>query len=142
MNGALGHLGGADLQVDHIGIVVRDLEQGKAMVETLFGLSVAEALDARASLGVKTVFYRFANLSLELLEPSDEEGRHRRLGEQNVRIEHICFRVDDIEQAAAELGERGAEWSTPTSVPVGDRLVRFSTPASTGGVIYQLLQQR
>lgn len=140
MNAASAHLG-SDLQIDHIGIVVRDLEEAKAMIETLFGLSVAEALDARAHLGVNTVFYRFANLSLELLEPSDEVGRRRRLGDDNVRIEHICFRVDDIEQAATDLGERGAEWSTPADVPVGDRLVRFSAPDSTGGVIYQLLQQ-
>ena len=133
---------GRDLQIDHIGIVVRDLEQAKTMIESLFGVSVAEALDARASLGVTTVFYRFANLSLELLEPSDEAGRQRRLGEESVRIEHICFRVDDIERAAADLGKHGAEWSTPTAVAVGDRLVRFSTPESTGGVVYQLLEQR
>jgi methylmalonyl-CoA epimerase len=133
--------GGRDLHIDHVGIVVRDLEQAKAMIEALFGLTVAEALDARASLGVSTVFYRFGNISLELLEPSDEDGRRRRLGEQDVRIEHICFRVDDIEQAAAALAARGADWSTPTAVPVGDRLVRFSTPESTGGVVYQLLEQ-
>jgi methylmalonyl-CoA epimerase len=132
---------GAELEVDHVGIVVRDLAQAKQTLETLFGLTVAEELDARDRLGVRTVFYRLANISIELLEPSDEQGREARLGDQHVRIEHICFRVDDIEQAAASLSRRGAEWSTDGAVPVGDRMVRFSTPESTGGVIYQLLEQ-
>jgi methylmalonyl-CoA epimerase len=130
-----------ELEVDHIGIVVRDLAEAKATIETLFGLTVAEELDARERLGVRTVFYQLGNISIELLEPSDELGRAARLGEERVRIEHICFRVDDIEQAAANLSERGARWSTEAAVPVGDRMVRFSTPESTGGVIYQLLEQ-
>jgi methylmalonyl-CoA/ethylmalonyl-CoA epimerase len=116
---------GGQLQVDHVGIVVRDLDDAKATIEALFGLKVAEELDARDVLGVKTVFYHLGNISIELLEPSDEEGR-----------------VDDIDSAAAELSARGAAWATPEAVAVGDRMVRFSRPDSTGGVVYQLLEQR
>jgi catechol 2,3-dioxygenase-like lactoylglutathione lyase family enzyme len=134
-------MSGRELQVDHVGIVVRDLEDAKATIEALFGLTVAEELDARDVLGVRTVFYHLGNISIELLEPSDEVGRRRRLGGERVRVEHICFRVDDIGAAAAELSARGAAWSTPDAVPVGDRLVRFSQPDSTGGVVYQLLEQ-
>jgi methylmalonyl-CoA/ethylmalonyl-CoA epimerase len=129
------------LHVDHVGIVVKDLEQATAILARLFGIEVDEALDARDRLGVKTVFYNLANISIELLEPADDQGRAARLGDDEARIEHICFRVDDIEQAAADLTERGARWASDAPVPVGRRLVRFSAPESTGGVMFQLLQQ-
>jgi methylmalonyl-CoA epimerase len=137
MTGAPGNQG---LHVDHIGIVVRDLAQATAMLGHLFGLEVDEVLDARDRLGVQTVFYHLANMSLELLEPADEQGRAARLGEDEARLEHICVRVADIAQAARELSERGARWTTEGAVPVGRRLVRFSDPESTGGVMFQLLQ--
>jgi methylmalonyl-CoA epimerase len=129
------------LHVDHVGIVVRDLERATAMLAGLFGIEVDEAIDARDRLGVKTVFYNLANISIELLEPADEQGQAARLGEDEARIEHICVRVDDIEQAAHDLSERGARWASDAAVPVGRRLVRFSAPESTGGVMFQLLQQ-
>jgi hypothetical protein len=56
-----------ELHVDHVGIVVRDLEQATAVLARLFGIEVDEALDARDRLGVKTVFYNLANISIELL---------------------------------------------------------------------------
>jgi methylmalonyl-CoA epimerase len=129
------------LHVDHVGIVVRDLEQATAILARLFGIEVDEALDARDRLGVKTVFYNLANISIELLEPADEQGRAARLGDDEARIEHVCLRVDDIEQEAQDLTERGARWASDAPVAVGRRLVRFSVPESTGGVMYQLLQQ-
>lgn len=129
------------LHIDHVGIVVRDLAQATATLARLFGIEVDEALDARDRLGVKTVFYNLANISIELLEPADDQGRAARLGDDEVRIEHICLRVEDIEQAAHDLTERGARWASDAPVPVGRRLVRFSVPESTGGVMYQLLQQ-
>jgi methylmalonyl-CoA epimerase len=132
--------GNQGLHVDHVGIVVRDLAQATAMLASLFGLEVDEALDARERLGVKTVFYNLANISIELLEPADEQGLAARLGEDEARIEHICVRVEDIAQAARDLSERGARWATEEAVPVGRRLVRFSDPDSTGGVMFQLLQ--
>lgn len=131
----------AELHVDHVGIVVRDLEQTAATLQRLFGLEIDEAIDVRERLGVKTAFYHLANISIELLEPDDEQGREARLGDAAARIEHICLRVDDIGQAANDLSDRGARWSSDEPVPVGRRLVRFSVPESTGGVIFQLLQQ-
>jgi methylmalonyl-CoA/ethylmalonyl-CoA epimerase len=129
------------LHVDHVGIVVRDLEQATATLARLFGIEVDEALDARDRLGVKTVFYNLANISIELLEPADDQGRATRLGDGEARVEHVCLRVDDIERAAQDLTERGARWASDAPVAVGRRLVRFSVPESTGGVMYQLLQQ-
>jgi methylmalonyl-CoA epimerase len=132
--------GNNGLHVDHIGVVVRDLRQATAMLAGLFDLEIDEAIDARDRLGVKTVFYHLGNISIELLEPADEQGRAARLGEDEARIEHICVRVGDIAQAAQDLTERGARWTTDEAVPVGTRLVRFSDPDSTGGVMFQLLQ--
>jgi methylmalonyl-CoA epimerase len=132
--------GNVGTHIDHVGIVVRDLAQATAMLANLFGLEVDEAIDARERLGVKTAFYHLANMSIELLEPADEQGRAVRLGEDEARIEHICVRVDDIAQAAGDLSERGARWTTDGAVPVGRRLVRFTDPDSTGGVMFQLLQ--
>lgn len=132
--------GNEGLRLDHVGIVVRDLAQAKAMLASLFGLQVDEQIDARERLGVTNVFYHLANISIELLEPADEQGRSARLGEDQARIEHICVRVGDIAQAAQDLSDRGARWITEEAVPVGNRLVRFSDPESTGGVMYQLLE--
>jgi len=51
MNGSSDSVG-AELEVDHVGIVVRDLAQAKQTLETLFGLTVAEELESNAFVRV------------------------------------------------------------------------------------------
>jgi methylmalonyl-CoA/ethylmalonyl-CoA epimerase len=122
-------------RIDHIGIVVADLQAHVAQLEAL-GLSLGRSNPGAASLAL---YYPCDDTSVELIEVSDPAARAARLprGEQ-ARIEHIAFEVDDLEQVRAHLEARGIEVSWPP-FRSGPAQMIWTTAETSGGVQYQFL---
>lgn len=126
-----------ELRIDHIGIVVSDLESARASLGTTLGLTVSRevAVPGRSD---HAVFYRCGDVDIELIEVLEPTERARRLDGAAARIEHIAFQVPDLDAAIAQLGQAGVETTAP--VTLAGRLNTWTVPASSGGVMYQLVQ--
>ena len=96
-------------RLDHVAVVVRDTESALAFYSGKLGLSVASSEEV-ASPHVKLTYLDAGNAYLQLVEPLDDQSPLARwLDEHGEGLHHICFGVDDVEEAVASLSDPGTE---------------------------------
>jgi catechol 2,3-dioxygenase-like lactoylglutathione lyase family enzyme len=124
-------------RIDHVGIVVADLESHVAQLEAL-GLSLGRSSDSPES---HAEYFPCGDASVELIEVRDAEAWARRLpAGEPARIEHIAFEVDSpLEEVRDGLEARGVEVSWPPW-PSGDAMMIWTTAETSGGVQYQFMR--
>jgi len=125
-------------QIDHIGIVVDDLDEAVDFVTKTFGLEVTQRVEV-PKRKVASAFVSWGSVSIELIEHGDPALREARLGDTAARIDHIAVRVPDIEKEAERLRGLGVDTVTSAPVMVAGRRTIFLQPATADGVSYQLL---
>jgi len=127
--------------VDHFGIAVRSLEERLRFWADTLALEVG-GIETVESEGVKVAFLQAGKIRIELLEPlSAESPVGRFLDKRGEGVHHLALRVNDIEAALARLQDHGAKivGSAPRTGAGGQR-VAFLHPASTGGVLLELVE--
>ncbi|MBS1270711.1 MAG: 2-epi-5-epi-valiolone epimerase [Gammaproteobacteria bacterium] len=96
-------------RLDHVAVVVPDLDAASRVYRERLGASVSEPVPLPAH-GVTAAFVQLPNTKIELLQPLGEDSpvasfleRHSGGG-----MHHLCYEVEDIEAAARHLTGRGA----------------------------------
>jgi methylmalonyl-CoA/ethylmalonyl-CoA epimerase len=132
-------------RIDHVAIAVADRDAAAQQLQTVF------ALDARSSEHVaaqKTdVLFLHAgtddgahdDAAVELIAPAGNPTLEKFLTNRGPGLHHICFEVDDLPAALAQLKSAGVRLID--EVPrLGARghMVAFLHPSSTGGVLFEL----
>lgn len=127
--------------VDHLGIAVADLEQGKALYGGTLGLTLVFEEEVPTER-VRVAAYDGGGVRLELLASTDPEGPIARfVAKRGPGIHHVCYRVDDIRAALARLRARGIEpLGTAPRPGAGGCQVAFVHPKDAGGVLVELSQ--
>lgn len=94
--------------IDHIGIVVRSLEQAIQHWETLFGYRKNSSIVLNTRQKVRIVFLaKQDSLTIKLLEPSDPTSPVAAFARKGGGLHHICFRCDHLKEQIAELETKG-----------------------------------
>lgn len=96
-------------KLNHVAIVVPDLEAAATRYRELLGASVS-APEPLPEHGVTTVFVNLPNTKIELLHPLGEHSPIRKFLESNPAggIHHLCYEVTDILAARDRLQAAGA----------------------------------
>jgi methylmalonyl-CoA epimerase len=132
-----------DCYLDHVAIVVEDLDKSQKIYEDL-GLAFDDKREVVESQGVMTAFAPIDQRAhIELLCPHGEDGPiHQYLAKKGPGIHHLCFRVKDVVSRCAELREKGYRliYDEPTA-GANNCLINFIHPKSTGGVLIELAQK-
>jgi catechol 2,3-dioxygenase-like lactoylglutathione lyase family enzyme len=124
-------------RLDHVGVVVGDLDSRAQLLTEQFGL----APDGGADLDeLRIAFFKAGDARVELIEPLTSDGREARLAGGETRIEHISFEVDDLEETLLALTALGIEITAPPRVSAGNRSV-WTVPATSGGIMFQFQQR-
>lgn len=130
-------------QLDHVGIVVDDLEAAIAMYEQKFQMDepYREVLEEQ---NVEVVLFDVGPNHVELLRPlHPETSCGRFLEKRGPGIHHIAYAVEDIRASLAHLIESGMNVLDPEPrVGVRGSQVAFIHPKSVGGVLTEIIQQR
>jgi len=129
------------LRINHLGIAANGLDEAMARMAKLFGMT-ADHTEEVAEQKVRTAFFTVGQSTLEYLESTDPEGPIGKfLAKRGPGIHHICFEVDDIDAAVAQLLAKGVRMIdlAPRNGAHGCR-VAFIHPAETGGVLMELSQ--
>jgi methylmalonyl-CoA/ethylmalonyl-CoA epimerase len=94
--------------LNHIAIVVPDLDVASNLYRNQFGADVSDELDL-PDHGVTTVFVNLPNTKIELLHPLGTDSPIARFLEKNPDggMHHICYEVDNIDAAVEILKGSG-----------------------------------
>lgn len=125
--------------MDHIGVVVDDLEEGKRFLAEVLGLQLERALEVSA-LKRRVAFFRCGEVEIELIEDLDPDAKQRVLGGASAVVEHVALEVDDLDGTMTALSGLGVRAGLGP-LRAGGRVNLWTDPASTDGVMYQLLQK-
>lgn len=129
-------------QVDHIGIAVQDLGPAIDFYHGALGLGEAEIEDVPEQQ-VRVAILHAGETRIELLQSTSPDGPVGRfLEKRGEGIHHICFRVDNIEQALEHLRQAGARLiDERPRIGAGGRRIAFVNPRSAHGVLIELAEQ-
>jgi methylmalonyl-CoA/ethylmalonyl-CoA epimerase len=101
------------MTIDHIGIVVKSLEEGIAQWTTMFGYRPLTAPVVNSRQRVRVVFLEKAGSPLiKLIEAVDDTSTVHRFALRGGGLHHLCFRCDDLPAAVAGLRDQGARLLT------------------------------
>ena len=83
--------------IDHIGIVVRSLEDGIQQWESLFGYRRNSDIVTNTRQKVRVVFLaKRDSLPVKLVEPADEFSPISAFAGRGGCLHHMCFRCQDL----------------------------------------------
>ena len=120
------------LQVDHIGIGVNDLAATKEFYKNALGIQHLPVDEVVEEQKVKVSFFPCGDAELEFLEKNG--GRDG--------IQHVALRVDNIENAIADLMAKGIRMiDEKPRYGAGGSSIAFVHPKATGGVLLELCQR-
>ena len=130
-------------RLNHVAIVVADLERASELYRDLLGAQVSTPVDM-VEHGVTTVFVTLPNTKIELLHPLGSASPVARFLERNPDggIHHVCYEVDDILAARDRLREQGARVLGDGEPRIGahGKLVLFLHPKDFAGTLIELEQ--
>jgi methylmalonyl-CoA/ethylmalonyl-CoA epimerase len=130
-------------RLNHVAIVVPDLDSAITLYRDNFGAEVSEKI-ALPEHGVTTVFVNLPNTKIELLQPLGEDSPISRFLDRNTDggIHHLCYEVDDIISASKTLQNQGMRILGDGKPKTGahGKPVIFLHPKDTVGTLIELEQ--
>ena len=130
------------LKIDHLGIAVNSIEDGKNLWTDALGLSF-EGAETVEEQKVTTAFFPVGESEVELLESTSPDGPVAKFLEKKGQgVHHVAFRVENIEAALAELKEKGIRLIDETPRKgAGGAKIAFLHPKATNGVLVELCER-
>ena len=97
------------LKIDHLGIAVNSIEDGKKFWAEALGLHF-EGAETVTEQKVTTAFFPVGESEVELLESTSPDGPVAKFIEKKgTGFQHVAFRVENIEEALEELKGKGLQ---------------------------------
>jgi methylmalonyl-CoA/ethylmalonyl-CoA epimerase len=133
--------GAGIVKIDHIAIVVKDLDAAIELYTQTLGFRPLYR-ETIADQGVEAVGLAVGDSVIELLRPLDPDSpiaRYR--GDAETKLHHTAYQVNDINVALEDLRAQGVRLidEHPRKGAHGNSIA-FIHPKSTGGVLIELCQ--
>lgn len=130
-------------KVDHVGIAVSNLDEAVKLYKEVLGIELhgSEVVEEQK---VKVAFLPVGDTEIELLESTSPEGPIAKFIEAKGQgIQHIAFRVENIEAALEEMRSKGMRLIDEKSrYGAGGARIAFLHPKSTNGVLIELCERK
>ncbi len=127
-------------KINHVAIVVRDIEESLKFWEFALGLELHHVEDV-PSQASKVAFIPIGDSEIELVQPTTEDsGIAAYLEKRGEGMHHLCIEVDDIEAKIKELKDAGVRLINETAQVLPGRKMAFIHPKSASGVLVELYE--
>jgi len=130
------------LKIDHLGIAVDSIDQGRNFWTDVLGLDFAgdETVDEQK---VTTAFFPVGESEVELLESTAPDGPVAKFIEKKGQgFQHVAFRVANIDEALAELKAKNVRLiDQEPRIGAGGARIAFLHPKATGGILVELCER-
>jgi methylmalonyl-CoA/ethylmalonyl-CoA epimerase len=128
-------------RIEHIAIAVKSMARMREVMEEKLGLSL-EYEEHLPQYHTRLAMYPVGQTYLELLEADSPESETAEwIATHGEGLFHICLEVDHIEDALAELKQKGVALidEKPRTGHANSRIA-FLDPKSTGNVLIELVE--
>lgn len=128
-------------RLNHVAIAVPDLGAATALYRDTLGATVSAPVE-QPEHGVTTVFVELPNTKIELLGALGTDSPIARFLERNPEggIHHLCYEVDDIAAARAQMVASGARVLGEPRIGAHGKPVLFLHPKDFLGTLVELEQ--
>lgn len=128
-------------RIQHLGIAVQSIDDALKFWRDGLGLEIADT-EVVEDQGVKVAMLPLGESRIELLEPTSSETTVGKfIARRGTGIHHVCVETSNIEESLQALKERNVRLiDQEPRKGAGGTLVAFIHPASTGGVLVELVQ--
>ena len=141
-NSASSVAGSAATKIEHLGVAVTSLDEALGFWRDGLGLELAE-IEVVEDQGVRVAMLPLGESRIELLEATSAEtpvGKF--LAKRGGGLHHLCVEVADVAAKLTELKARGVRLiDEQPRRGAGGAMVAFVHPASTGGVLIELVEK-
>jgi methylmalonyl-CoA/ethylmalonyl-CoA epimerase len=129
------------MKINHLGIATKGIDEALKFWGDGLGLENVH-IEVVEDQKVRVAMLPVGESRIELLEPtSDDSPISKFLEKRGGGIHHIAVEVEDIRVSLAELKAKGMRLIDETPrLGAENCLVAFVHPASTGGVLLELIQ--
>ena len=131
------------MKIDHLGIATKSIEEALKFWQDSLGLENIHT-EVIAEQKVRVAMLPIGESRVELLEPtSDDSPISKFLEKRGGGIHHIAIEVENIEASLAKLKATGARLiDEKPRLGAEGCLIAFVHPATTGGVLLELVQSK
>ena len=128
--------------IDHSGIAVKSIDESLKFWEDTLGIK-CHGVEEVAEQKVKTAFLPVEDTEIELLEGTSEESPVAKfIAAKGEGIHHLAIRVDNLEEALAELKAKGVRLiDEKPRCGAGGAKIAFLHPKATGGILLELSER-
>jgi methylmalonyl-CoA epimerase len=129
------------MKLDHVGVVVVDLEESIRLYTSTFGMRVTHRA-GNEQLGIDAAFLDMGGSELELIAPTrDDSMVSKFLADRGPGLHHVAYAVPDIRKALADARAEGLEPIDPEPrIGLHGVPIAFIHPKSVGGVLTELVE--
>ena len=125
--------------VDHLGIIVGNLDQSIALFERMFDLKPSKIKDM-ADVGLKVARLKAENIDIELIQYTSEENFGKKVMGPEKGVNHISINVEDMNTVLRDLEEKGIKTKEGFPRAGSHGLVAFFEPDTTEGVLLEICE--
>lgn len=128
-------------RIDHIGVAVEDLDAALKLYAETLGMPVVHR-ETVTEQGVEAILLDVGENHVELLAPlGPDTPVGKFLAKKGPGLHHVAYQVTDIEATLAALKAAGTRLIDETPrIGIRSSRVAFVHPASTGGVLTEIVQ--
>ena len=131
-----------NIKLNHLAIVVDDMEAALRFWRESLGLSQAGAIESVPAEAVDIAFLSLGDAHIELIQPTtDDSGVAKYLAKRGPGMHHLCLEVSDLDAKLNELSSAGCELINEQPRERDGRRYAFIHPKSTGGVLLELYEK-
>ncbi|MEI6732610.1 MAG: VOC family protein [Comamonadaceae bacterium] len=125
--------------IDHIGIVVADLDQAIERLRPLFGTPTR--IKELTEVGLRVAEFDAANVVIELLQYSEgADSFAQQVMGQRLGLNHLSARVSDVAQSITELRQAGFTPMAGFPRQGAHGRVAFFEPDAVTGLLFEVCQ--
>ncbi|HVR60889.1 MAG TPA: methylmalonyl-CoA epimerase [Polyangia bacterium] len=126
-------------RIDHVAIAVADRDASAAALRSIFALAPGAREHVAAQMTDVAFLHAGGDAALELIAPAGNAALEKFLARRGPGLHHICFEVDDLPGALAQLKAAGVRLiDEQPRLGARGHLVAFLHPSATGGVLFEL----
>jgi len=131
-----------DFAIDHLGVAVKSIEAALGFYEGQLGMQVAMR-ETVPHENVNVAMLPAGDARIELIEPLGADSVVGRfLAKRGEGLHHVALRVPDLAAVLDRLRAAGARLLGEPQIGAGGHRYVFVHPASTGGVLLELIEDR